>query len=42
MYYGYYYRVVNAELTNMRGSLDVLEDVTAFGDNLFDIWNINR
>ena len=33
---------VNAELTNMKGSMEILEHVTAFGNGLFDVWAVNR
>ena len=38
----YLSRIVNSELTHMKGSVGSLDHITAFGSSLFDIWSVNR
>jgi len=35
-------RIVNSELTHFKGALSSLENITAFGSTLFDVWTVNR
>ena len=36
------FRIVNSELTHFKGALSSLENITAFGGTLFDVWTVNR
>ena len=37
-----HFRIVNSELTHFKGALSSLENITAFGGTLFDVWTVNR
>ena len=36
------YRIVNSELSHFKSALSSLENTTAFGSTLFDVWTVNR
>ena len=42
IFYFFFCRIVNSELMHFRGTLKSLENVTAFGDSLFDVWAVWR